>query len=301
MTKGPENRAGVTLALAAIYLIWGTTYLAVVIVLRSIPPFAASAMRYISGGGLLLAWLLLFRRQAFHGLPLRRLVAAGVLLVAGGNGFSVWAQQGVPSGIAALLIASVPVFVLVLNWLFFARRAPDARSLLGVLVGLGGVAVIVAHMHTSAGAVRAPYVVALLAAVVCWSSGTLVSRGVVTAAQVGAGTCVQMLVGAVLLSLMALVHGDWHRLHLAHVQMGSWIALAYLSVFGTIIALSCFLWLLTQVSAQKATTYALVNPLVALFLGALFLGEKITTNVVLAVVLILVGVALVLFQGKPRA
>ena len=301
MTKGPENRAGVTLALAAIYLIWGTTYLAVVIVLRSIPPFAASAMRYISGGGLLLAWLLLFRRQAFRGLPLRRLVAAGVLLVAGGNGFSVWAQQGVPSGIAALLISSVPVFVLVLNWLFFARRAPDARSLLGVLVGLGGVAVIVAHMHTSAGAVRAPYVVALLAAVVCWSSGTLVSRGVVTAAQVGAGTCVQMLVGAVLLSLMALVHGDWHRLHLAHVQMGSWIALAYLSVFGTIIALSCFLWLLTQVSAQKATTYALVNPLVALFLGALFLGEKITTNVVLAVVLILVGVALVLFQGKPRA
>ena len=301
MTKGPENRAGVTLALAAIYLIWGTTYLAIVIVLRSIPPFAASAMRYISGGGLLLVWLLLFRRQAFRGLPLRRLVAAGVLLVAGGNGFSVWAQQGVPSGIAALLISSVPVFVLVLNWLFFARRAPDARSLLGVLVGLGGVAVIVAHMHTSAGAVRAPYVIALLAAVVCWSSGTLVSRGVVTAAQVGAGTCVQMLVGAVLLSLMALVHGDWHRLHLAHVQLGSWIALAYLSVFGTIIALSCFLWLLTQVSAQKATTYALVNPLVALFLGALFLGEKITTNVVLAVVLILVGVALVLFQGKSRA
>ena len=301
MTEKPTNRAGVTLALAAIYLIWGTTYLAVVIVLRSIPPFAASAMRYISGGGLLLAWLLLFRRQAFRGLPLRRLVAAGVLLVAGGNGFSVWAQQGVPSGIAALLISSVPVFVLVLNWLFFARRAPDARSLLGVLVGLGGVAVIVAHMHTSAGAVRAPYVVALLAAVVCWSSGTLVSRGVVTAAQVGAGTCVQMLVGAVLLSLMALVHGDWHRLHLAHVQLGSWIALAYLSVFGTIIALSCFLWLLTQVSAQKATTYALVNPLVALFLGALFLGEKITTNVVLAVVLILVGVALVLFQGKSRA
>lgn len=295
------NRAGITLALAAIYLIWGTTYLAVAVMLRSIPPFAGSAMRYTFGGGLLLAWLLLFRRQAFRGLPLRRLVVAGVLLVAGGNGFSVWAQQGVPSGIAALLISSVPVFVLVFNWLFFARRAPDTRSLVGVLVGLCGVAVIVAHMNTAAGAVRAPYVVALLAAVVCWSSGTLVSRGVVTAAQVGAGTCVQMLVGAVLLSLMALVHGDWHRLHPAHVQLASWIALAYLTMFGTIVALSCFLWLLTQVSAQKATTYALVNPLVALLLGAAFLGEKITANVLLAVVLILVGVALVLFQGPRRA
>jgi drug/metabolite transporter (DMT)-like permease len=109
-----------------------------------------------------------------------------------------------------------------------------------------------------------------------------------------------MIVGAVLLSLMALVHGDWHRLHPAQVSLTSWLALAYLTVFGSIIALSCFLWLLTQVSAQKATTYALVNPLVALVLGALVLGEKITAYVLLAIVLILAGVALVLFQG-PRA
>ncbi len=301
MTERSANRAGVSMALAAVYLIWGTTYLAIAIVLRAIPPFAASAMRYTFGGGLLLAWLLLFRRQAFRGLPLRRLVAAGVLLVGGGNGFSVWAQQGVPSGIAALLISSVPVFVLVLDWLFFARRAPTARSLSGVLVGLCGVIVIVAHMRTGSVAVRAPYVIALLAGVVCWTSGTLVARGVVTAAQVGAGTCVQMLVGAVLLSLMALVHGDWQRLHPAQVQIGSWLALAYLAVFGTIVALSCYLWLLTQVSAQKASTHALVNPLVALLLGAVFLGEKITANVLVAVVLILAGVGLVLFQPRARS
>ena len=288
------------MALAAIYLIWGTTYLAVALVLRTIPPFACSALRYIFGGGLLLVWLLVFRPQAFRGLPMRRLMAAGVLLVAGGNGFSVWAQQGVPSGIAALLISSVPVFVLLLNWLFFARRAPDTRSLVGILVGMCGVAVIIAHMHTLSGAVRAPYVIALLAAMLCWSSGTLVTRGLVSAQQVGAATCVQMIVGAVLLSLMALVHGDWHRLHPAQVSLTSWVALAYLTVFGSIIALSCFLWLLTQVSAQKATTYALVNPLVALLLGALVLGEKITAYVLLAIVLILAGVALVLFRG-PRA
>jgi len=152
------------MALGAIYLIWGTTYLAVVIMLRTIPPFAGSAMRYTFGGTLLLLWLLLFRRQAFAGLPWRRLLMAGVLLVAGGNGFAVWAQQGVPSGIAALLISSVPVFVMVLNWLFFARRAPDARSLIGILVGMCGVAVIVVHLHTLSGAVRMPYVLALLGA-----------------------------------------------------------------------------------------------------------------------------------------
>jgi drug/metabolite transporter (DMT)-like permease len=297
VTDRAANRAGVAMALAAIYLIWGTTYLAVALVLRTIPPFACSALRYIFGGGLLLIWLLVFRPQAFRGLPLRRLIAAGVLLVAGGNGFSVWAQQGVPSGIAALLISSVPVFVLLLNWLFFARRAPDTRSLVGILVGMCGVAVIVAQMHSLSGAVRVPYVIALLAAMLCWSSGTLVTRGLVSAPQVAGATCVQMIVGAVLLSLIAVVHGDWHRLHPAQVSLTSWLALAYLTVFGSIIALSCFLWLLTQVSAQKATSYALVNPLVALLLGALVLGEKITAYVLLAIVLILAGVALVLFQG----
>jgi drug/metabolite transporter (DMT)-like permease len=289
------------MALGAIYLIWGTTYLAVVIMLRTIPPFAGSAMRYSFGGTLLLLWLLLFRRQAFAGLPWPRLLMAGVLLVAGGNGFAVWAQQGVPSGIAALLISSVPVFVMLLNWLFFARRAPDVRSLIGILIGMCGVAVIVVHLHTLSGAVRMPYVLALLGAMLCWSSGTLVSRGTIVAAQVSAGTCVQMLVGATLLSLMALVHGDWRALFAAHVSLGSWLALAYLTVFGSIVALSCFLWLLTQVSPQKATTYALVNPLVALLLGSLLLGEKITASVAVAVLLILAGVGLVLFQGKPRA
>ena len=103
----PAKRLRVAMALGAIYLIWGTTYLAVVIMLRTIPPFAGSAMRYTFGGTLLLLWLLLFRRQAFAGLPWRRLVLAGVLLVAGGNGFAVWAQQGVPSGLAALLKKSM--------------------------------------------------------------------------------------------------------------------------------------------------------------------------------------------------
>jgi len=109
------KRVRVAMALGAIYLIWGTTYLAVAIMLRSIPPFAGSAMRYTFGGMLLLIFLLVFRPQAFRGLPLQRLVLAGVLLVAGGNGFSVWAQQGVPSGIAALLISAVPILVALLN------------------------------------------------------------------------------------------------------------------------------------------------------------------------------------------
>lgn len=299
--QSTPNRAGVVLALGAIYLIWGTTYLAVAIMLRTIPPFVGSALRFAIGGGALFVWLRVHDRQPLQGLPLRRIVPAGVLLVAGGNAFSVWAQQGVPSGITALLISSVPVLVLVLNWLFFARRAPDPRALLGSLVALSGVAIVVAHLHSLSGTIRPPYVVALFFAMLCWSVGTLVSRGTVRAAQVGAATCVQLLVGGASLSLLAFVHGDWQSFDPARVSLASWLALGYLTLFGSIVALSCFLWLLTQVSAQKATTYALVNPAVALLLGALLLGEKVTATVALAVVLILAGVALVLVQGKARS
>ena len=295
------NRTAVVLAFGAIYLIWGTTYLAISVVLRTMPPFASASLRTLVGGSLVYLWLRWRSPRPFADLPLPRLIAAGMLLTGGGSGLTVWSQQRVPSGITALLISSVPLLVLLLNWAFFARRAPEPRALLGALVGLSGVALIVAHLHTLSGHVSPPYVIALLCAMLCWSTGTLVASGAVPAARVGAATCVQMAAGGAVLALLGAVNGDWSAFHPAQVSSESWLALVYLTLFGSIIALSCFVWLLTQVSPQQATTYAFVNPLVALLLGAVFLGERVTGTVVVAMVLILVGVALVLYSGKPRA
>jgi drug/metabolite transporter (DMT)-like permease len=298
---GTAIRTGVVLAFAAIYLIWGTTYLAIAVVLRTVPPFASASLRTLVGGTLIYLWLRWRTPRPFAGLPLPRLIAAGMLLTGGGSGLTVWSQQRMPSGITALLISSVPLLVLLFNWIFFARRAPEPRALVGALVGLSGVALIVAHLPTLPGHVSTPYVIALLCAMLCWSVGTLVASGAVPAARVGAATCVQMAAGGAVLALLGLVNGDWSAFHPALVSRESWLALVYLTVFGSIVALSCFLWLLTQVSPQQATTYAFVNPLVALLLGAVFLGERVTTTVVVAMLLILAGVALVLYPGRTRS
>src|SRR5260221_481094 len=218
-------RTGVVLAFAAIYLIWGPPSLAIAVVLRTMPPFASASLRTLVGGTLIYLWLRWRTPRPFAGLPLPRLIAAGMLLTGGGSGLTVWSQQRVPSGITALLISSVPLLVLLLNWVCFARRAPEPRALVGALVGLSGVALVVAHLPTLPGHVRPPYVIALLCAMLCWSVGTLVASGAVPAARVGAATCVQMAAGGTVLALLGLLNGDWSAFHPALVSRESWLGL----------------------------------------------------------------------------
>jgi drug/metabolite transporter (DMT)-like permease len=302
VTGNARLRLETVLAFAAIYLIWGTTYLAIVYCLQGgLPPFAAAALRFIAGTVLIGAWLFWREPRPLAGLPLGRLAWSGVLLLGGGNGLTVWAQQGVPSGIAALLIAASPVMVMAVNWALFDRQPPAALALIGALVGLSGVAVMVAQMHVLAGETRVIYLLALFAAMICWSAGSLLARGQVPAGRVAAAIGVQMAAGAAALVVMAWVEGDWAQLHWGAVTARAWWSLAYLVVFGSLVALSCFLWLLGRVAPQKAMSYALVNPLVALLLGALLLGERLTAMVFIAVALVLAGVAVVLMQGRQRA
>jgi len=283
-------------AFAAIYLIWGTTYFAIAMVLRSIPPFVGAALRFGVAAAVLWTWLRLRSPRPLQGLPLKRLILTGALLLAGGNGLTTWAQQGVPSGVTALVLASAPLTVMMLDWAFFSGHIPAGRSLAGAMLGLLGVTLIIAHLYGLAGVTRPSHVLALLGSLLAWSTGTLLVRGAVAPERTIAASCVQMMVGCMVLGFMASVSGEWLQFDPARVTATSWLALLYLAVFGSIVALSCYLWLLTQVSAQKATTYALVNPVVALLLGATVLDERVTALMLLAVALILVGVALVLIR-----
>jgi drug/metabolite transporter (DMT)-like permease len=286
------------LAFAAIYLIWGTTFLGIALVLRSLPPFASASLRFLIAGSLLLVWVRLRDPRPLEGLPLPRVALCGVLLLSGGNGFVVWAQQGVPSGVAALVIAAMPVAVLVLQRTLFGHRLPQWRALVGILIALAGVALIVSQIGELAGAVRPLHVISLLGAVFCWALGTLLHRGV-PLERVMASAGVQMLAGGVVLGIMALPGGEWGRVELARVSPISVAALAYLIVFGSIVAQGSYLWLLGHVAPQKVATYALVNPVVAMALGALVLGERLNALAGVAVLLVLVGVALVLWPAAP--
>jgi drug/metabolite transporter (DMT)-like permease len=223
-----------------------------------------------------------------------------VLLSGMGNGFVLYAQQGgIPSGIAALFVAAVPVIVLILDWAFFSKRAPTKQALFGIAVAVAGVVTIVMHTRTLSGGAPLLYVGAMFVATTGWSIGTLVQKRSATTATVLSFTCGQMLFGAAFQLLMSLVTGEWSRFEPSAISWQGVVAILYLVVFGSIIGLNCYLWLLTRVPAPKVATYALVNPVVALFLGAAVLGEAVTPLAIVAALLVLLGVALTVFQDLP--
>jgi drug/metabolite transporter (DMT)-like permease len=288
---------GVLAAFAGIYLIWGTTYLGIAVAIQTLPPFVSGAARFLIAALLMYGWIRLRNPQPLAGVNIPLAMFCGVLLSGIGNGFVIWAQQGIPSGIAALIVTAVPVVVLVIDWAMFSKRAPSRQALLGTAIAVAGVATIVLHTRSLAGHAHPLHLLSMIVAVVGWSFGTLLQKRAATTNTVLSFTCVQMFGGGVFQLVLSIVDGEWQRFDPAQVSMSSLIALAYLIVFGSLIGLTCYLWLLTRVPAQKVTTYALVNPVVALILGAIVLDERVTPLAAFSAALVLVGVALVLFQG----
>ena len=297
-------------AFAAIYIVWGTTYLAIAITLQTLPPFVSGSLRFLIAGAIMFAWLRWKQARPLKGVNLFAAAATGVLLTGIGNGFVVWSQQGIPSGIAALIVTAVPVAVLVFDWAFFSRRAPTKMALAGTGVAVAGVATIVMHTRSLSGDVHVIHLIALIVATLAWSLGTLVQKRHANQANVLSFTCAQMLFGGLFQFALSVIDREWTAIDLQYISLSSIAAVAYLVVFGSLIGLNAYLWLLTRVSAAKVTTYALVNPVVALFLGAAVLGERVTALTITAACLVLTGVALVLFQDwrptlpwtrKPRA
>jgi drug/metabolite transporter (DMT)-like permease len=288
---------GIVAAFAAIYVIWGTTYLAIAISIQTLPPFISGGVRFVVAGALMSAWLRWRDPRPFAGVSFAAAAVCGVLLAGIGNGFVIWAQQGIPSGITALIIASMPVAVLVLDWAFFSRRAPTPSGLIGTAIALAGVVAIVMHTRDVSGTAQPLHLVALIVAVLGWALGTLWQKRAANKDNVLSFTALQVLFGGAFQLGLSVLDGEWSGFDPASVSMKSWLAVLYLVVFGSIVGLNSYLWLLTRVSAAKVTTYALVNPVVALILGAIILNERITLFTVLATLLVLFGVALVLFQN----
>jgi drug/metabolite transporter (DMT)-like permease len=290
--------AQILAAFAGIYIIWGTTFLALALAIRSIPPFISGGVRFVIAAALMYVWLVTRERRPFQGLKLGGTMLCGVLLSGMGNGFVVWAQQGLPSGIAALFVGALPVITLILDRLFFSKRTPSAQSLLGVTIGLAGIIVLSMNTLSFSASVRPMHIVSVLAAVTGWSLGTLLQRRYAPSHRVLGFTCLQMFAGGVFQLVMSIIDREWGGFEPSHIQLQSVLAVLYLVVFGSLIAVNCYSYLVAHVSAQKVTTYALVNPVIALALGSIVLNERITLSAIVSTVLVLVGVALVLFQRR---
>jgi drug/metabolite transporter (DMT)-like permease len=287
---------GVLAAFAAIYFFWGTTYLGIALAIETIPPFIGGGVRFLVAGVAMYLWLRWRGPKPLAQVNMPMAALVGVLLSGIGNGMVTWAQQGIPSGIAALIVTAVPVLVLLLDWAFFSKRSPTLQALVGTALAVAGVATIVMHTRSLSGEAHPIYLVAMLAAVTGWSLGTLVQKRVARPETALAFTCAQLMFGGVFQLLMSLVDREWSHFDVTQVSWVSALALLYLIVFGSLLTFNCYLWLLTRVPATKVTTYALVNPVVAMFLGAMVLNERLTTLALIAAALVLLGVALVLFQ-----
>lgn len=297
------SRALLWLGLVVLYVVWGSTYLGIRIAVETIPPFVMASSRFLIAGIALFAWSLLRERRAFA-WPSRREwrdnFIVGALLLGGGMGMVSWGEQTVPSGIAALMIALMPVWVAVLGRIFLGERLPRL-AVAGIAVGLAGVAILVGGPDTGE-PLDAAGVLALIASPISWSAGSLYAANRVPhSSRPLTATAMQMVCGAAVLAVAALVTGEPGRLRVDLISTSSLVALAYLTVAGSLVAFSTYVWLLRVAPLPLIATYAYVNPVVAVVLGAVILGETLTPTKLLAGGVIVFAVALIITaRGRMR-
>jgi len=285
-------------ALATVYVIWGSTYLAIREAVLTLPPLLMASVRFVVAGALLFAWAI---RRGDHegdrpGWPeWRSAFIVGSLLLLVGNGGVVLAERSVPTGIAALVIATIPLWMAVIDRVFFGQRlAPQA--IVGLVLGFGGLAVLVGG--TGSGKLDLVGMVILLTAALGWAIGSMYSRSARLPNRPLVATAMEMLAGGVALAVAGALHGEFGRIHPERFSTASLLGLAYLIVFGSWVAFSAYIWLLRSAPISLVSTYAYVNPVVAVFLGWAFLSERITSRTVVAGAVILAAVALILSARK---
>ncbi|HTK47931.1 MAG TPA: EamA family transporter [Gemmatimonadaceae bacterium] len=287
-------RSRLIAAFAAVYLVWGSTYLAIRFAVETLPPLLMAGCRFLLSGAIILAFARMHGRRSWPtAREWRTAFISGSLLLLGGNGGVVWAEQRVPSGIAALLVAVVPLWMVLLDWLRPGGHRPKTAVFAGVGLGLVGLLLLVGPDTVRGGGTDTIGALVLVAASLAWAAGSLYTKFAPRASSgmVEAGS--QMLAGGVALVLVAALFGEPAQLDLAHASTRSLLGFAYLVTFGSLIGFTAYFYLLAHTTAAKAATYAYVNPVVAVFLGWALGHESVTRRTVLAAAVILAGVAII--------
>ena len=281
----------VLLAFAVIYFVWGSTFLAIRIGVREVPPFLLAGMRFLLAGLILYAWM---RASGNRSPALREWGAAcllAVLIFVFDYGLLFWAERRVPSGIAAVLLATIPVFMTISEILILRTQHLSVRLAIALLAGLGGVAVLVSRSVSFGQApIDAAGASALIVAAISWSVAAALTRKLPLPPAKAMSSAVQMLAGGVLLMLAAGLLGEFRGFHIHAVSRQAWFALAYLIVAGSIVAFTAYVWLIHHESPTRVGTYAYVNPVVAVLVGYFLGGEGIGPRTIVGTILVLVGV-----------
>jgi drug/metabolite transporter (DMT)-like permease len=289
----------IALAFGLVYLCWGSTYLAVHFAVETIPALLMAGSRQ------LLAGLVLYPVARLRGEAkptLRQWVTGGfigVLLVVGGNGSIAWAEyKRTPSNVTAVLVATVPLWMAILDWLRPGGPRPTGRIVAGLAIGMGGVGLLLSpsipFLHTAGTAVSSSCAAILVGGSLCWAIGSILSRHLKLPRSPLLGTAMFTMTGGAMLLLLGLAGGEGRVFDMRQVSMRSVLAALYLSIFGSIVGFSAYVYLLRKVSASRVATYAYVNPVIAVSLGWAFAGESLTPRMMLAAAIILAAVVLVI-------
>ena len=303
-SHAPEvSRARIALAFAAVYVVWGSTYLAIRYAIETIPPFLMAASRFLIAGVALYAWGRLTGAERPSRAALIATSVTGILMLAVGNGAVTWSEQRIPSGIAALLVASVALWMVLLEFLRRNGTRPTRLSILGLLIGFGGVGLLVGPAaFTSAQDLDVLASLVLIGASLSWAAGSVYSRVLPRPASAVTAGGIQMLAGGFVLLLVGVSTGEIGRFDAAAVSSRSLMSVGYLIVFGSLVGFTAYAWLLRVCTPAAVATYAYVNPIVAMLLGWLIAGEAFGPRMIIAAVIILSGVALInRAPGRPAS
>jgi len=297
----PPPRAKILLAFLAIYIIWGSTYLFIRFGVETLPPLMMAGARFLVAGSLLYGW------NRRHGLPpptmpqWRSATIIGALLLLVGNGGVTWAEQIIPSGVTALLISTSPIWFVVLDWIWFGAARPAGKVVAGLALGLSGIAWLIGPDKIfNGGGFPLAGILVLMLATISWAAGSLYSRRASLPSSPFMATATEMICGGALLLLVSTLTGEPWRLDPAAVTLKSLFAVGYLTLFGSLVGFTAYVWLLRVVSPARVSTYAFVNPVIAVFLGWTLGGEELTARMGLAALVIVGGVVLIVMRPAGK-
>ncbi len=293
------TRACTILAFAAIYIIWGSTYLAIRFTLETLPPLLTAGTRFFLAGAILYGCIRIRRRvSAPTGKHWLASFIVGGLLLLGGNGAVVLAEQTFPSGLASLFIAIVPLLMVLIEWLMFQGERPSFNVFTGIAVGIFGVVLLImpAFCHVAGMQWDGKGVLLLIGAALSWSFGSVFARRVAQHKEILLSAGMQMIAGGLLLFFVGVCRGELFTVHFTVFSIRSVGAFFYLIVFGSLIGFSSYIWLLKNAGTARASTYAFVNPLVAVFLGWWLAGEIVSSVTLLAAAMVITAVGIITFD-----
>ncbi|HEX4681692.1 MAG TPA: EamA family transporter [Gemmatimonadaceae bacterium] len=286
-------------AFAAVYIVWGSTYLAIRYAVMTMPPLIMGGARFLVSGTILYVWARSRGAARLTPREWRDSTIAGTLMLCIGNGGVAWAEQRVPSGVAALIVAVVPLWMVLIDWLRPRGIRPRALVMLGVVIGLAGLVVLIGpRTIVGQGDVDAAATAVLMVGALSWAAGSIFNRHGARPASSAMATGAQMLGGSLVMLAAGAALGELRGFRLANVSALSWAGWSYLVTFGSLIGFTAYIYLLGAVSPAKASTYAYVNPMVAVLLGWAIAGEAVTARTAAAAAIIVVGVAMISLSGS---